>query len=66
MGCVGSAAEHVLGGGRGVPLNNLFKRRYTTILDARAGLASGGQRDAAVSRAPFLKSNEETTRNDYI
>ena len=28
MGCVGSAAEHVLGGGRGVILNNFSKRRY--------------------------------------
>ena len=27
MGCVGSAAEHVLGGGRGVSLNNFPRRR---------------------------------------
>ena len=28
MGCVGSAAEHALGGGRGVILINFRKRRY--------------------------------------
>ena len=30
MGCVGSAAEHVLGGGRGVLLNNFPRRRYNS------------------------------------
>ena len=34
MGCVGSAAEHVLGGGRGVSLNNFRRRRYGNYITA--------------------------------
>ena len=36
MGCVGSAAEHVLGGGRGVVLNNFWDRRPQTPYPGRS------------------------------
>ena len=35
MGCVGSAAEHALGGGRGVLLNKFWKRRYLFMAPQR-------------------------------